>query len=502
MLLIKCVKSFLIVSALLIATTHNAQNLESNLETVFNQEQLLGMTVQVSVNGTSQNYSFGLRDVSRNLPVNSETQFRIASISKAFTALGIMKLYHDGIVNLEEDISTYVGYQIRNPNFPSTPITLRMILSHQSGLQDGNGYGPFLNATFSQNPIPDLRELIEPGGSFYTANMWRTEIPGSYFAYSNLNFGLLGTIIEATSNQRFDVFMKTEILQPLGVEGSFNIQDLDAINNLAALYRYVNGTWQPQQDNFEGVMPTPPDLSGYNNGTNGLYFAPQGGLRCTAADVNKLLSFLKNEGNNGMLDINPGVLQEMKSIVWNYNGSNGDNYSGLFNRWGLGLHHANVNPGDAICTSEDLGTFIGHPGEAYGLISDAFFAENKEIQFSLLVNGSQNGYQVGTETSFYTIEEEIFSVLCSYFETILSVAEFSLASFTVSPNPSNDFIEIRNIYGKDFSWKLFSIEGKELISSRTTESQALIDIASFQSGVYFIKISVGQENLIKKIIVE
>ncbi len=498
----KCVKSFLIISVLLVAAGINAQNLQADLESVFTEEKLLGIAIQVSVNGNSQNYSFGLRDVDRNLPVNNETQFRIASISKAFTALGVIKLYDNGTLDLDEDISTYLGYQLRNPNFPSTPITLRMVLSHRSGLQDGDGYAPFLNATFSQNPIPNLSELILPGGNFYSNNMWRTEVPGSYFAYSNLNFGLLGTIIEAASNQRFDIFMKTEILEPLGIEGSFNIQDLEDINNLAALYRYQNGNWQPQQDNFEGVLPMPPDLSAYVNGTNGLYFGPQGSLRCTAEDVNKFLNFLKNEGNNGALSISAVTLQEMKAVAWDYNGSNGDNYFGLFNRWGLGLHHANVSPGDGVCIAQEFGTFIGHPGEAYGLISDAFFAKDEEITFSMLINGSQNGYEIGALTSFYTIEESIFSVLCNYFETELSVPKFSSEAFTIFPNPSHDFIQIRNTTESVFSWQLFSIEGKKLSASLKTESEGNIDVSSLQSGVYFLKISARQQHLIKKIIIE
>ncbi len=502
MLSIKFVKSFLIIIVVLIATKHNAQNIEADLQTIFNEEQLLGMAIQVSVNGTSQNYSFGLRDVNRNLPVTTETQFRIASISKAFTALGIMKLYNDGVVDLDEDISNYLNYQVRNPNFPDTPITLRMILSHQSSLQDGSGYVPFQNATFSQSPIPNLSELIVSGGNFYTPNMWRTETPGSYFAYSNLNFGLLGTIIEAASNERFDIFMKTEILEPLGIQGSFNIQDLDDINDLSALYRYQNGAWQPQQDNFEGIMPPPPDLSGYTNGTNGLYFAPQGGLRCTAEDVSVFLKFLKDEGNNGTLAISAGILEEMKAITWDYNGNNGDTYSGLFNRWGLGLHHANVNSGDAVCENLNFGTFIGHPGEAYGLVSDAFFSEDNDISFTLLINGSQNGYQIGSSTSFYTIEERIFAVLCNYFETELSVTEFSSELLTVSPNPANDFIQITNLGVPNFNWELLSIDGKQLTSSASTEGNTILDVSPFTAGVYFLKISAAQQIFIKKIILE
>ena len=150
-----------------------------------------------------------------------------------------MKLYDQDEFELDEDISTYLGFTVRNPNHPTIPITFRMLLSHTSSLQDGTGYTSFLNATYAQNPIPNMSSVLQPGGSFYTTNMWRTEIPGSYFTYSNLNFGLIGTLIEKISNQRFDVFMKNEILIPLDIDGSYNIQDLSTITDVATIYRKI-----------------------------------------------------------------------------------------------------------------------------------------------------------------------------------------------------------------------------------------------------------------------
>ena len=501
MLLQQHVKPFLIGIVLLFTFQTQSQNIGKDLELLFNDTQLLGLAVSISINGSHETFNFGVRDVSRNLPITNTTHFRIASISKAFTALAVMKLYDAGIVDLDEDISNYLGYQVRNPNAVTTPITLRMVLSHRSGLQDGAGYANFQNATFSQTPLPNLNELLLPGGNFYTPNIWRLEAPGTYFTYSNLNFGLLGTIIEAVTSERFDVYMKSEILEPLGIDGSFNIQDLTDINELAALYRYQNGTWVPQLDNYEGVMPTPPDLSGYVPGTNGLYFAPQGGLRCTATDLITFLRFLQEEGNDGTLDITPATLQEMKAIAWDYNGSNGDNYFGLFNRWGLGLHHANTQSNDRIC-GVDFGTFIGHPGEAYGLISDAFFTSAGAIQFSILINGSRNGYEVGATTSFYTVEEKIFSTLCAYFQQELAVGAFETTPFTITPNPASSYVNISSKTDTDFTWQLFSVSGKSISESSVAADKNILDVSSLFSGIYFLKISTPNQTLVKKISIE
>jgi CubicO group peptidase (beta-lactamase class C family) len=98
--------------------------------------------------------------------------------------------------------------------------------------------------------------------------------------------------------------MRDQILAPLDIDGSFNIQDLTDLNNLSVLYRYNNG-WQAQWDNYQGVMPMSPDLNNYLPGTNGLYFAPQGGLRTTAQGMNIFARALSSDGTFYNLNITP-----------------------------------------------------------------------------------------------------------------------------------------------------------------------------------------------------
>ncbi len=496
-------KKTLLLLSLFISFLTFAQTLQSDLETVFEDYQLMGMSVWTEVNGVEEEYHFGLRDFDRTLEINDQTHYRIASVSKSFTALGIMKLYDEELFNLDDDISSYLGYQVRNPAFPAVPITFRMLLSHTASLQDGSGYSPFLNATYSQLPIPNISEVLLPGGSFYTANMWRTESPGTFFMYSNLNYGLLGTLVEAISGQRFDVYMKNEILIPLGIVGSFNVQDLQNINDVAVLYRNIGG-WQAQYDNYQGVMPPPPNMGNYVPGTNGAYFAPQGGLRISAADAGKIAIFIAEDGANSNLDISLATLQEMKSIQWDYNGSNGDNYFGLFNRWGLGLHHANVGSGDQICNLGNYGTFMGHPGEAYGLISDVYFLLEEEVSFSLLINGIWNGYQPGNNSSFYTVEEDVFAALCTYFEQALSVKQNTFSNIILNPNPTSGYLEVlMNKNTSTFKYIINDMQGRELFAEQKVDTSTFtIDLSSLVAGVYFIVFTEGDNRIVKKIIKE
>ena len=227
------------------------QSLPEELQNAAMEHGLVGLSVVATCGDqVTHTYHFGLADIDDALPVTDSTRYRIASISKLVTALGLMKLYEGGSFGLDDDVSGALGYQLRNPAWPETPITYRMLLSHTGSVQDGSGYSDFLNATYATTPPPPISDLLLPGGPSFTANMFRTEAPGTYYAYANVNYGILGTLIEALSGQRFDVYMREQVLAPLGIGGSFNVQDLEDIGNLAVLYRNS----APQADNYNGAM--------------------------------------------------------------------------------------------------------------------------------------------------------------------------------------------------------------------------------------------------------
>jgi len=86
------------------------------------------------------NNSFGLKDIATNTPLANEHIFRIASISKSFSATAIMQLMEAGKLSLDDDFSKLVGFTVRNPKFPETVITLRMVMSHTAAINDSQGY--------------------------------------------------------------------------------------------------------------------------------------------------------------------------------------------------------------------------------------------------------------------------------------------------------------------------------------------------------------------------
>ena len=400
---------FLTLPFIALSTLCAAQTLQTQVQAIAQQRGLTGMSVVTACDGLVTNVVHtGQRNIAQGLPVNDSTRFRIASISKLVSAIGLMKLHELGAFQLDDDVSTALGFSLRNPAFPNTPITYRMLLTHRSSLQDGTGYANFLNATYATTPPPPIAQLLQPGGTWYTSNLWRTEAPGSFYTYSNLNFGVVGTLIEAHSGQRFDVYMRDSVLLPLGINGSFNIQDLDDIAQLSVLYRNSS----PQADNFNGVMPAPPNLSGYVNGSNGLYFGPQGGLRCSALELMRVATMLLQQGTiSGTTVLQPATVQAMLNNEWTWNGSNGDNYYGLFRSWGLGVHRITAQTGGDIVLP-GLPMF-GHAGEAYGLISDLYFDPVSGFSVVFISNGytAGNSYVFGNTSAFYLPEEEVYAAM-------------------------------------------------------------------------------------------
>ena len=163
---------------------------------------------------------FDQKNPANNLPADTHTLYRVASVSKMVAAIGAMCLVEQGKLDLEADISSYLGFQLRNPHYPDAVITTRMLLSHTSSLRDDGGYN--FPADVS------MQSFLRPGGKNYSQGLqWADPAkakpgenfaPGAYFHYVNLNWGVLGTVMEAVSGQRFDLLMHELVLQPLQIE--------------------------------------------------------------------------------------------------------------------------------------------------------------------------------------------------------------------------------------------------------------------------------------------
>lgn len=275
---------------------------------------------------------------------------RIASISKLAVGIAVMRLVDKAVVDLDRDVSLYLGWRLAHPGHPTTRITLRQLLSHQSGLTDAAGYFIPLDAR-----LADL--VAKP-------EAWDADhAPGAYFRYANINYPVIAAVIEAATGSRFDRIMTDEVFAPLAIPACYNWSGCKpgAQKNAITLYRpdgsVARDDWisDPDQCAYVTASNGSCDLDSYLPGQNGSAFSPQGGLRISAGGLARLGQMLLN-GGDGLLS--PQSFAELIRAQWRFDGSNGDDDHGYFTAFGLGVQRIEKPDGTV---------WIGHPGEAYGL---------------------------------------------------------------------------------------------------------------------------------------
>lgn len=350
-------------------------------------------------------------------PVTADTKYRIASISKLVTAIGVWQLIEQGLLDPEDDVSRHLGFILRNPAYPDTPITVKMLLSHTSSIRDGGIPGSY-NIPFG-HPIS---EFFTEGAAHYNPRGWAPpgEAPGAYFAYCNMNYCLLGTIIENVSGERFDRYMRNHIFSPMGLSCGFSVSDMpEAVQaQVGTLYRRLDGIWTPQCDDFSNGYPIE-DYAGYVIGTNGSLFGPMGSLRISVKELCQIMLMFCNGGSHrGVQILKPQTIERMFSPAWTYDPAiqNGDNYHGLMNCYGMGPHlFTNQTPGDRLVRNQDL-PFAGHTAEAYGLIGGMGFDRKRGngIVYFTAGLGSDMSKSAGEYSAFYCWEEKLLTAAADY----------------------------------------------------------------------------------------
>ena len=359
----------------------------------------------------------------RGRAMTADTPVRVASVSKLVLTLGVMRLVEQGRLDLDRDVSIYLGWRLRNPAFPDRPITLRQMLSHTSTLVDGPGYSFALGTS--------LRESI-------TADRWHgSHPPGSWFNYSNLNFGVVATVMEAATGERFDRLMQRLVLQPLALDACFNWSGCSpaAFERAGVLYRKgadethwaPTGPWIAQID--DRVPPACPVrraddsaacvLDGYRPGTNGTLFSPQGGLRISVLGLGKIARLLLNDGEvDGVRLLRPESVRAMLTPVWRMTdgSASGDTYGGQMRCYGLSVQclvgDAGAGRGDQPLPDRTVRWF-GHLGDAYGLYSGLWIDPVAGRGYVYVVTGTADdpAKYPGRYSGFRAYEEAILARL-------------------------------------------------------------------------------------------
>lgn len=350
-----------------------------------------------------------------------DTKYRIASISKLITAVGVWQLIEQGLIDPDADASAYLGFKLRNPAYPDTPITVKMLLSHTSSVRDGGVPGSY-NIPYGHH----ISEFFTEGSPYHIPGCWAGagEAPGVFFAYCNMNYCLLGTVIENVSGERFDKYMAGHVFAPMGLSCSFNVSDMpeEVQAQVGTLYRKVdetgaydpvNGIWTAQCDDFRDGYPKE-DYSDYVIGSNGSLFGPMGSLRISIRELCQIMLMLCQKGSYcGVQILRSETVEKMFTPVWTYDPAlkNGDHYHGLMNCYGMGPHiFTNTEMGDKLVTRQNL-PFAGHTAEAYGLVGGMGFDRSRGngIVYFIAGLGSDPAKYPGVYSAFYRWEEKLLT---------------------------------------------------------------------------------------------
>lgn len=199
--------------------------LEKFIESEMNVKQIPALAAAIIKNGKVEwMKGFGIQSKKSNIPVTGNSLFPSSSIAKLVVAVAVMQQYEKGKIDLDADISKYLGYTMRNPNYPSIVITPRLLLTHQAGLANPDPSESAVLSEFYSDTIINieswLRNYLTPEGKNYTAALWKTIQPGTTHLSSNLGVTILAHLVEKVSGRNFRHYSQQYIFLKLGMKNT------------------------------------------------------------------------------------------------------------------------------------------------------------------------------------------------------------------------------------------------------------------------------------------
>lgn len=207
----------------------------------------------------------GFRDLASKTPVDADTVFRIASMTKSFTAMAILRLRDEGKLSLDDAAERYVPEleSLKYPSSDSPRITIRHLLSHSEGFPEDNPWGD-----------QQLAETDESMSAMMRGGIPFSNAPGLAYEYSNYGFAILGRIVAKVSRVPYNDYLKTHILQPLGMSSTAMEPTAVPANRLAHGYRWEDDTWKEEPQLKDGA------------------FGPMGGMLTSIRDLSRYVGAL------------------------------------------------------------------------------------------------------------------------------------------------------------------------------------------------------------------
>jgi CubicO group peptidase (beta-lactamase class C family) len=398
--------------------------------------------------------SYGMADIENNTAVSNNTSFLMASVSKLFTGTALMQLQEEGLVDLDQDINTYLPFSVNNPNFPNEMITPRMLMTHTSSITDN---GSAMDGYYSTgDPTITLADCMEmyfslSGADYSASNNFTNNSPGTDFDYSNMATALAGYLVEVVSQQQFNEYSDLNIFDALCMDNtSWFLSGLDTLN-IARPY------------NFQGGLYSPIAHYGFADYPNGL-------LRSSVLDLaNFMLAYLQGGAFNDNQLLGSSFVNEMLAPQIPFI----DDTQGL-----------NWYTEEIYLSGGGVVDMWGHNGGESGATTDLYINPENGIGIVVLSNAEGENLYVVDELYDYALSLSTSGVGNPSCDPLsVDYDAQSALSLSVYPNPANNSITIQSDRGGVLS--IESVLGVQTIK-QDVKSTDKVDVSSLSVGIYFV----------------
>jgi len=413
------------------------------------------------------NQSYGYAVLEDSMPVADTTIFYLGSVSKTATGVALMQVWENYPFDLGDDVSDYLTFTVRNPLYPDSVITIRMIMTHMSSINDNYDILGPLNIQ-GDSPIPlgyFLEQYLVPGGEYYSPDNYNPWPPATQDDYCNVAAALAGYLVETVADS-FPIWCHDSLFEILSMnETSYFLVDLDT-SNIAMPYHWDGSTHVPY-------------------GHIGKPYYPCGTLRTSS---NQLARFLVAFMQYGLIDDTVRILDSATVELMTT-----PQYPILNPEQGLFWYRKFLD-----------GRWIwGHQGVFDGIRTRIAFDRSNNTGAIVLTNG-----------------EDISSVTQITIALLNYAAQFGVAEkesraampsmvrlFQNCPNPFHSVTNIRFVLPEadDISLKIYNVIGQEvrtLVDHKLEagEHKIVWNAGGIPSGVYYYRLSTGDQSRTKRTI--
>jgi CubicO group peptidase (beta-lactamase class C family) len=344
-----------------------------------------------------------------------DTAYNIGSITKPVVATAVLQLVQRGLLDLDADVSQYLPFEVRHPEYPELPITVRMLLTHQSGLaHNTEQYFSYIAAQeildwenerrgqsiygeiVPYDPRPPyvafLQGYLTPGSAVYSDQSWAAR-PGTVYGYSTPGYDLLGLVVEQVSNQPLETYLQENVFGPL---------EMAHTGRTVALASASAGQPAIPHDQVQGVLSKanvalPPYARTRVGG---------GGLYSTVPDLAQFMIAHLNQGqvvDTLLLEPETVALMHRQAVA-----ASGD--VGM-KGYGMGLNIMRTEPWQYYGHFYDFHGATGHGGADYGYLSRMFYVEREEGGYGVILLANLSQFYDSDLTWFFGIYLKLDNLL-------------------------------------------------------------------------------------------